>query len=68
MTRYERKRFFEQLMTLRAAYRADAHVATDLTIDGLLAAVEQMFNDAVIIEPATVTTNPATTNGATTAD
>jgi len=61
MTRYERKLFFEQLMTLRDAYREEAHVATDVTIEGLLAFAEEIYNEAVAIEAATTTVKGATT-------
>ena len=33
MTRYERKLFFERLVTLRDAYRAETQVALDLTVE-----------------------------------
>ena len=63
MTRYERKLFFERLMSLREAYRAEAHEATSLTIEGVPAAAEQLFNDAAAVEAATVTAKGAATAG-----
>ena len=68
MTRYERKLFFEQLMTLRVAYRADAHASTGMTIDQATTFAEQRFNEAadadvaeaaVIAAQTTSKANPA---------
>ena len=61
MTRYERKLFFERLMTLREDYRKEAHVATDVTIEGVLAFAEETYNEAVATEAATTTVKGATT-------
>ena len=52
MTRYERKLFFERLMTLRGEYREQAHVATELTIEGVTAFAEEAFNAAAAVEAA----------------
>jgi hypothetical protein len=52
MTRYERKLFFERLMTLREEYRADPHVATELTIDGVSAFAEAAYDEAEALEAA----------------
>ena len=56
MTRYERKLFFERLLALREAYRADDHLATELTIEGVFALAEETWNDAAATEAATATT------------
>jgi hypothetical protein len=55
MTRYERKLFFERLLALREAYRADDHLATELTIEGVFAFAEETYNDAAAAEAATTT-------------
>ena len=47
MTRYERKLYFEQLMALRDAYRAESHESTGMTIEQAMTFAEQAFNDAV---------------------
>lgn len=70
MTRYERKLFFERLMALREAYRADAHQATDLTIEDVATFAEQAYNDAVDADAAYAATLTETTTqpkGASTA-
>ena len=61
MTRYERKLFFERLMTLRETYREEAHVATELTIEGVFAFAEESYNEAVAAESAATTVKGATT-------
>lgn len=61
MTRYERKLFFERLMTLREAYRRDAHVATELTIEGVAAYADRIFHEAAAAESATPTVKGGTT-------
>jgi hypothetical protein len=50
MTRYERKLFFEKLLALRAAYRIEAHEATDTTIETVTAFAEQAYKDAAAHE------------------
>ena len=55
MTRYERKLFFERLMTLRETYRSEAQVATDVTIEGVPAFAEEVYNDAAAAEAAVTT-------------
>ena len=67
MTRYERKLFFERLLNLRESYATASHEATELTIDGLAAFVEQAWTEASALEAA----NPAPitiTKGGSTAD
>ena len=44
MTRYERKQFFERLVTLRDAYRAERQVTVELTIDTLGAFAQAMYD------------------------
>lgn len=61
MTRYERKLFFERLMTLRQAYREEVHEATELTIEGVLAFAEETYNDAAAAAAATTTVKGAST-------
>ena len=65
MTRYERKLFFERLVAMRDAYRAEAHESTDMTIEEAMIAAEQAFNAAA---SADADATAALTNGATTAD
>ena len=62
MTRYERKLYFERLMALRDAYRAEDSASTDLTIERAMAFAEQAFNDAVAADVAAV--EAALTKGA----
>jgi hypothetical protein len=45
MTRYERKLFFERLLNLREAYRAETHASTEMTIDDVLAFAADTYND-----------------------
>ena len=66
MTRYERKLYFEQLVALRDAYRAETHESTGMTIDQAMTFAEQAFNDAVAADAASVAT--ALTEGAPKAD
>ena len=66
MTRYERKLYFERLMALRDAYRADAHESTGMTIEQAMTFAEQAFNDAVAADTASVAT--ALAKGAPTAE
>jgi len=61
MTRYERKLFFERLMTLRETYRTEAHVATDLTIEGVVAFAAKAYDDAAVAEAAVTTVKGART-------
>jgi hypothetical protein len=56
MTRSERKRYFERLMALRDAYRADTHESTGMTVEQARTFAEQAFNDAVAADLASVTT------------
>jgi hypothetical protein len=44
MTRYERKLFFEQLVTLRDAYRAERQVTVELAVDAIPVFAEAMYN------------------------
>jgi 20S proteasome alpha/beta subunit len=46
MTRYERKLYFERLLALREAYRADARESTGMTIEQAMRFAEHVFNDA----------------------
>jgi hypothetical protein len=65
MTRYERKLFFERLLAIRDAYRAEAHESTDMTIELAMIAAEHAFNAAAAADAdATI----ALTDGATTPD
>ncbi len=59
MTRYERKLFFERLVTLRDAYRAETQVALDLTIDAAVLLAEATY-DALAAADADRETAPAT--------
>lgn len=68
MTRYERKLFFERLMALRDAYRADTHESTGITIEQAIDAAERALAIATAAEVAATTTSTATSNGAATAD
>lgn len=64
MTRYERKLFFDRLMALREAYREQAHIGTELTIEGVFAFAEEAYNESTAAEAAATTT----VKGAPTAD
>jgi hypothetical protein len=44
MSRYERKSFFERLVTLRDAYAAEPHATVDLTVDTVVVFAEAMYN------------------------
>jgi hypothetical protein len=66
MTRSERKRFFEKLLALRAAYRIEAHEATDTTIATVIAFAEQAYTDAAAHEAIMTTLSAG--NGASSAD
>ena len=59
--RHERKLFFEQLLSLREAYRAERHEAVNGTIEDVLAAAERMFVDATAAEAAGWSTRDANT-------
>jgi hypothetical protein len=54
MTRYERKVYFEQLVALRDAYRAESHESTGMTIEQSMTFAEQAFNDAAAADAASV--------------
>ena len=66
MTRYERKLYFERLMVLRDAYRAETLESTGMTIEQAMTFAEQAFNDAVAADAASVAA--ALTEGAPKAD
>ncbi len=66
MTRYERKLYFERLMALRDAYRAETRESTGMTIVQAITFAEQAFNDAVAADTASIET--ALAKGASTAD
>ena len=67
MTRYERKLFFERLMAMREAYRAETHTSTGMTLDQTITFAEQRYNDAAaadlaeaaVIAETTPKANPA---------
>jgi hypothetical protein len=66
MTRYERKLFFERLMTLRDAYRADVHESTGMTIEQAIEFAEHTFATAAAAEAAPAATSSS--NGAASTD
>jgi hypothetical protein len=66
MTRYERKLYFERLMALRDAYRAETRESTGLTIEQAMTFAEQAFNDAVAADVDSIAA--AVTEGAPKAD
>ena len=66
MTRYERKLYFERLMALRDAYRAETHESTGMTVEQVTTFAEQAFNDAAAADAATI--ESALTKGAPKAD
>ena len=59
MTRYERKLFFERLMTLRESYGEETHVGTELTIEDVFAFAVAAYDEAVAAEGATTTVKGA---------
>ena len=66
MTRYERKQYFERLVALRDAYRAETNESTGMTIEQAMTFAEQAYNDAAAAEAAAVTS--AVVDGAPTAE
>ena len=66
MTRYERKLYFERLVALRDAYRAETRESTGMTIEQAMTFAEQAFNDAVAADAASIET--AMAKGAPTAE
>ena len=56
MTRYERKLYFERLVALRDAYRAETRESTGMTIEQAMTFAEQAFNDAVAADAASIET------------
>jgi hypothetical protein len=54
MTRYERKLYFERLMALRDAHRAENPKSTGLTIEQAMTFAQQAFNDAAAADLAAV--------------
>jgi len=56
MTRYERKQYFERLMALRDAYRAQTRESTGMTIEQVMTFAEQWFNDAVAADVDSIET------------
>ena len=56
MTRYERKLYFERLVALRDAYRAESRQSTGMTIEQAMTFAEQAFNDAVAADAASIET------------
>ena len=61
MTRFERKLFFERLVQLREAYRAEANVGTELTVEAVFAFAEKSYNDSAAADAATTTVKGAAT-------
>ena len=61
MTRYERKLFFERLVALRDDYRNQAHVATELTIDGVSAFADAAYDEAAALDAASTAVKGAPT-------
>jgi len=66
MTRYERKLYFERLVAMRDAYRAETSESTGMTIEQAMTFAEQAFNDAVEADVASIAT--ASANGSPTAE
>ena len=68
MSRYERKLFFEMLVALRVAYRAETHASSGMTVDQAIAHAERVYNDAAAADATADTTSQAspTTGAATT--
>ena len=56
MTRYERKLYFERLVALREAYRAETRESTGMTIEQAMTFAEQAFNNAVAADAASIET------------
>jgi hypothetical protein len=52
MTRYERKLYFEKLMVLREAYRAETHEPTDMTIAKAMTFAAKTWNAAAAADAA----------------
>lgn len=60
MTRYERKLFFERLMALRDAYRAQIHESTGMTVEQAIEFAGRTFDTAVPLEDAAPSSSTAT--------
>ena len=52
MTRYERKLYFERLVALREAYRAESHESSGMTIKQAIAFAATAYNDAAAADVA----------------
>ena len=52
MTRYERKLYFERLMAMRDAYRAENSESTGMTVEQAMNYAELVFNAAVEADTA----------------
>ena len=52
MTRYERKLFFERLVTLREAYRAETHVPIEMSIEDAMTFAADTYSAAVAADAA----------------
>ncbi len=66
MTRYERKLYFERLLALRDAYRAEDHASTGLTVEQAMTFAAQAYDEAVVADVAAV--EASLTQGGSTAD
>ena len=52
MTRYERKLYFERLMAMRDAYRAETHESTGMTIAKAMSFAARTYNAAAAADAA----------------
>ena len=69
MTRYERKLYFERLVALRDAYRAESRESTGMTIEQAMTFAEEAFNNAAAADAADAASiETALTKGARNAD
>lgn len=50
MGKYERRIFLDRLVELRDGYRTNAHVATELTADAVVAYGAELFDDTARLE------------------
>ena len=60
MSRYERKLFFERLVAMREAYRAEVHEGLELTIEDAMAVVQRVLAAEAAAEAATAASVPTT--------
>ena len=59
MSRYERKVYFERLLAMREAYRAETHEVLELTMADAMAVVQRLLSDDDAAQVAATGAKPA---------